>query len=229
MNGTKESKRGVDLTKSKVHQQLAESKLLPLYTATDIAYLEKLEEILLENGVSLIEVTFRSSLAVEAIKKLSASGKLTVGAGTVRTIEEAKAAVENGAEFIVSPAIVPEVIDYCLENEIPVFPGTATPGDIQRASDYGIKTVKFFPADIYGGIHAIKALSGPFYDMTFLPTGGIDSSNVIDYIENDHVLAVGGSFIISEQLIKKDNGVAANKALNALVQQIKQHTQNEKG
>ncbi|GGC90290.1 bifunctional 4-hydroxy-2-oxoglutarate aldolase/2-dehydro-3-deoxy-phosphogluconate aldolase [Enterococcus wangshanyuanii] len=203
-----------------VYQQLAESKLLPLYTATDSSNLAKLEEILLQNEVHLIEVTFRSQLAAEAIQTLAASGKLIVGAGTVRTIEQAKIAVANGAKFIVSPAIVPEVIEYCLLENIPIFPGTATPGDIQKASEYGLKTVKFFPADVYGGIHAIKALSGPFYDMTFLPTGGIDKNNILEYIENEHVLAVGGSFIISEQCIKQDNGVTANNELKALVQKI---------
>lgn len=203
-----------------VYQQLAKTKLLPLYTATDSRYLKKLEEILLQNDIRLIEVTFRSQLASEAIQTLAASGKLIVGAGTVRTLEQAKIAVVSGAKFIVSPAIVPEVIEYCLQEDIPVFPGTATPGDIQKASEYGLKTVKFFPADVYGGLHAIKALSGPFYDMTFLPTGGIDKHNVLEYVANEHILAVGGSFIISEQRIKQDDGATANAELKALVQQI---------
>ncbi|MBO0469853.1 bifunctional 4-hydroxy-2-oxoglutarate aldolase/2-dehydro-3-deoxy-phosphogluconate aldolase [Enterococcus sp. DIV0242_7C1] len=203
-----------------VYQQLAKTKLLPLYTATDSRYLTKLEEILLQNDIRLIEVTFRSQLASEAIQTLAASGKLIVGAGTVRTLEQAKIAVASGAKFIVSPAIVPEVIEYCLQEDIPVFPGTATPGDIQKASEYGLKTVKFFPADVYGGLHAIKALSGPFYDMTFLPTGGIDKHNVLEYIANEHIVAVGGSFIISEQCIKQDDGVTANNELKALVQKI---------
>ena len=204
-----------------IYKQLETLRILPLYTATDLKYLGKLEEILVNNNVRLIEVTFRSPLAGEAIKKLTSSGELMVGAGTVRTLEEAKIAIANGAKFIVSPAIVPEVIHYSLERGIPVFPGTATPSDIQRALDYGIKVVKFFPADIYGGIAAIKALSGPFYDVKFLPTGGIDKSNLNEYIENEHVLAVGGSFIISEALIKVDNGETANKALKEIIQQIK--------
>lgn len=130
-------------TKHKVYEQLAQTQLLPLYTATDLSYLPKVEEILLENNVSLIEVTFRSDLAAEAIKRLSRSGKLIVGAGTVRTLTEAKIAIGNGAQFIVSPAIVPSVIEYCLEQAIPVFPGTATPRVIQLALDYGIHVVKF--------------------------------------------------------------------------------------
>ncbi|MDT2737337.1 bifunctional 4-hydroxy-2-oxoglutarate aldolase/2-dehydro-3-deoxy-phosphogluconate aldolase [Enterococcus pseudoavium] len=206
--------------KHPVYQQVAKSKLLPLYTATDLAYLPKVEEILLENEVPLIEVTFRSELAAAAIKQLAASGKLMVGAGTVRTLAEAKIAVENGAQFVVSPAVVPDVIEYCLEHDIPVFPGTATPRDIQMAADYGIKVVKFFPADIYGGLKAINALSGPFYDIKFLPTGGINETNFVEYLENPNVVGVGGSFILSEKVIMKDNGITMNQTLKNLVEQL---------
>lgn len=207
--------------KHPVYEQLTKTKLLPLYTATDLNYLPKVEEILLENDVSLIEVTFRSELAAEAIKQLSESGKLMVGAGTVRTLAEAKVAIENGAQFVVSPAVVPAVIEYCLEREIPVFPGTATPRDIQSAADYGIKVVKFFPADIYGGLKAINALSGPFYDIKFLPTGGINEKNFVEYLENPNVVGVGGSFILSEKVIMEDNGEKMNQMLKSLVQQIR--------
>lgn len=204
-----------------VYEQLEKTKLLPLYTATDLSYLAKVEELLLENNVPLIEVTFRSKLAVEAIKQLSKSGKIMVGAGTVRTLAEAKNAVENGAQFVVSPAVVPEVIEYCLAQDIPVFPGTATPRDIQSAAAYGIKVVKFFPADIYGGLKAINALSGPFYDIRFLPTGGINENNFVEYLENPHVLGVGGSFILSEEIVKEDNGERMSQILQSLVEKIK--------
>ncbi|SET60604.1 2-dehydro-3-deoxyphosphogluconate aldolase / (4S)-4-hydroxy-2-oxoglutarate aldolase [Enterococcus malodoratus] len=207
--------------KHKVYEQLAQTKLLPLYTATDLDYLAKVEEILLENDVPLIEVTFRSDLAAEAIKRLSESGKLMVGAGTVRTLAEAKIAVENGAQFVVSPAVVPSVIEYCLEQEMPVFPGTATPRDIQSAAEYGINVVKFFPADIYGGLKAINALSGPFYDIKFLPTGGINEENFVKYLDNPHVIGVGGSFILSEKVIMEDNGEKMKQILQTLVKKIK--------
>lgn len=204
-----------------VYKKLGEIKLLPLYTATDLKYLDDLEEILLENDVHFIEVTFRSNLALEAINKLSQSGKLIVGAGTVRTLEEAKKAIENGASFIVSPAVVPEVIEYCIEKQVPVFPGTATPTDIQKVVSYGIHVVKYFPADIYGGLKAIKALSGPFYDVKFLPTGGINEDNFMDYVRNDNILAVGGSFIISEKVIKEEGKEKTSNLLKSLVDQIK--------
>lgn len=203
-----------------LYQQLAETKLLPLYTATDLGCLDRLEEVLLNNGVRFIEVTFRSDLAAAAIKKLAASGKLIVGAGTVRTLAEAQTAIQNGAQFIVSPAVVPAVIEYGIANDIPVFPGTATPGDIQRATEYGIKVVKFFPADIYGGLKAIIALSGPFYDIRFLPTGGINQDNFVDYLENEQIIAVGGSFIISEATLMQEEGRTADAVLKALVEKI---------
>ncbi len=204
-----------------VYKKLGEIKLLPLYTATDLKYLDDLEEILLQNDVPFIEVTFRSNLALDAINKLSQSGKLIVGAGTVRTLEEAKKAIENGASFIVSPAVIPEVIEYCIENEVPVFPGTATPTDIQKVVSYGLNVVKYFPADIYGGLKAIKALSGPFYDVKFLPTGGINADNFMDYVSNDYILAVGGSFIISEKTIKEEGKEKTSNLLKSLVDQIK--------
>ena len=186
-----------------LYEQLAKTRVLPLYTATDLTYLPVVESLLIEHELYFIEVTFRSDLALEAIEKLSQSGKLIVGAGTVRTLEQAKAAVEKGARFIVSPALVPDVVEFCLAENIPVFPGTATPNDIQRAMDYGLSVVKFFPADIYGGLPAIKALSGPFYDIRFVPTGGITLENVQDYLSDPQVLAVGGSFILSEALVKE--------------------------
>lgn len=204
-----------------VYKKLGEIKLLPLYTATDLKYLDDLEEILLQNDVPFIEVTFRSNLALEAINKLSQSGKLIVGAGTVRTLEEAKKAIENGASFIVSPAVIPEIIEYCIENKIPVLPGTATPTDIQKVVSYGLHVVKYFPGDIYGGLKAIKALSGPFYDVKFLPTGGINADNFMDYVSNDNILAVGGSFIISEKMIKEEGKEKTNNFLKSLVDQIK--------
>ncbi|WP_238882086.1 bifunctional 4-hydroxy-2-oxoglutarate aldolase/2-dehydro-3-deoxy-phosphogluconate aldolase [Clostridium sp. YIM B02551] len=204
-----------------VYKKLGEIKLLPLYTATDLKYLDDLEEVLLQNDVPFIEVTFRSNLALEAINKLSRSGKLIVGAGTVRTLEEAKKAIENGASFIVSPAVIPEIIEYCIENKVPVFPGTATPTDIQKVASYGLNVVKYFPADIYGGLKAIKALSGPFYDIKFLPTGGISADNFMDYVSNDNILAVGGSFIISEKMIKDEGKEKTSNLLKTLVDQIK--------
>lgn len=203
-----------------IYKAIEDVKLLPLYTATDLAYLDRLEEVLIKNDVRFIEVTFRSELASAAIKKLAKSGELIVGAGTVRSLEQAKEAVENGAKFIVSPAVIPTVIEYGIENDIPVFPGVSTARDIQLATEYGIKVVKFFPADISGGLKAIDALSGPYYDVRFLPTGGIGLDNYLEYLANENIIAVGGSFIISESAIKEDDGKKADKILSEIVKTI---------
>lgn len=200
------------------NQQLAKEKLLPLYTVTDMQKLPDLEKLLVDNAIHFIEITFRSEWALPAISQLAKSGKLIVGAGTVRNVEEAKKAIECGAQFIVSPAVIPSVIEYCLEKSIPVFPGTATPTDIQRVLEYGLKVAKFFPANIYGGSAAIKALSGPFYDMQFLPTGGIDETNVQSYLQLSNVLAVGGSFIISEKML--ENLKQTDQHLKALQEKL---------
>ncbi|MBV7391220.1 bifunctional 4-hydroxy-2-oxoglutarate aldolase/2-dehydro-3-deoxy-phosphogluconate aldolase [Enterococcus alishanensis] len=200
-----------------VYLKMKEARLLPLYTATDLTYLPIVEKILVDHSLPLIEVTFRSDLAVAAIKQLSASGDLMVGAGTVKTKEQAVAAIENGAQFIVSPAIVPEVVLYCKEKNIPVFPGVATPGDLQRALELGLDVVKFFPADVYGGLKAIKALSGPYFEMSFVPTGGINKNNLAEYLSFDKILAVGGSFILSEDVVKEDNGEKASLILDELM------------
>lgn len=184
------------------YKKLQEFQLLPLYTVHDMTYLDDVEDILVNSQVPIIEVTFRSELAVEAIKRLSKNNKILVGAGTVRTLQQAKQAIEAGAKFIVSPAVIPQVIEYCLEQQVPILPGAVTPSEIQMAVDYGLQTIKYFPADLYGGLKGIKALSGPFYDISFVPTGGISEDNYQDYLQHAQVLAIGGSFIISEKLLK---------------------------
>lgn len=204
-----------------VYLEMKKKRLLPLYTVTQLDLLPLVEKILVDNQLPLIEVTFRSELAVEAIKILAKSGKLLVGAGTVKTLAQAKAAVENGAKFIVSPAVVPDVISYCQEQQIPVFPGVATPNDIQRAYELGLDVVKFFPADIYGGLKAIKALAGPYFEMEFVPTGGIHQGNLQDYLDFEKILAVGGSFILSEALVAADGGVKAAATIKELRQLTK--------
>lgn len=203
--------------KEKILKKLEDEKLLPLYTATNLDYLDKAEEILLNNGLSFIEVTYRSDLASQAIKYLSESGKLIVGAGTVLNLETAKEAIENGAQFIVTPGFSEEVVKYCLDQDVLVFPGAVTPTEITKALDYGISNVKFFPANVYGGLQAIESLSGPFGGVKFLPTGGVDEKNVNNFLSNKAVLAVGGSFIISEKVIAEDDGKTANENLQKVI------------
>lgn len=198
-------------------QQLEEEKFLPLYTATSLEYVETAKKVLLKHNLHFIEVTYRSDLASKVIYDLSQSGELIVGAGTVRNIATAKEAVANGAKFIVTPGLDEEIVTFCLDKNIPVIPGAVTPTEIMRANSLGLKVLKFFPADIYGGIKAINALNGPFADIKFVPTGGITKDNVSEFIDSPAVLAVGGSFIISEKRLMIDNGETADKLLGELV------------
>lgn len=190
-------------------QQLRDVKLLPLYTATTLDCLDTVEELLVEGGVPMIEVTYRSRLASDAIRRLSASGRVTVGAGTVRSLEQAKDALACGARFLVTPGLVEEVLDYCRQQGVLCLPGVATPSELQIGLRYGISVFKFFPANVYGGLEGIKALSGPYYDVSFLPTGGVNEENYLDYLGHKSVAAVGGSFILSEQQVLADPAAAA--------------------
>lgn len=201
--------------------QLMKEKLLPLYTVNDLALLDKVEDTLLKHNLSFIEVTYRSELASEAINYLAQSGKLIVGAGTVRTIDTAKEAIENGAKFIVTPGLDAEIVKYCNEQNVPVVPGAVTPTEIMQAQSLGVNVVKFFPANVYGGLDAIKSLSGPFYDVKFVPTGGVNKANYVEFLSNEAIAAVGGSFIISEKMFKDDQN-DVDKHLEELVKNIAQ-------
>ncbi|GAA3020248.1 bifunctional 4-hydroxy-2-oxoglutarate aldolase/2-dehydro-3-deoxy-phosphogluconate aldolase [Tetragenococcus solitarius] len=198
-------------------KKLESEHFLPLYTVTSMEYLAKAENILKNNNLSFIEITYRSELASKAIKQLSESDELIVGAGTVRSLDTAKEAVENGAKFIVTPGFSDEIVTYCIEKNIPILPGTVTPSEIMRAQSYGLKVVKFFPANVYGGLDAVKSLSGPFSDIKFVPTGGVNKTNYQEFIENPNILAIGGSFILSEKAIIKDEGFSAEQSLAELV------------
>ncbi len=197
-------------------QQLANEKFLPLYTATAIEPALIAKELLLKHGLHFIEVAYRSELASETIHTLAQCDELIVGAGTVRTLDTAKEALANGAQFIVTPGFSDEITAYCVAHNVPIIPGAVTPTEIMRAASYGLNVVKFFPADIYGGLEAIKVLSGPFFDIQFVPTGGIDQHNCHEFLTAPEILAVGGSFILSEKTILQDNGKTADKILAEL-------------
>lgn len=151
---------------------------------------------LLAGGVDVMEITFRTAAAPEAIKAVSEScPDMLVGAGTVLNLEQCKLACEMGAKFIVSPGFDRDVVSYCIDNSIATTPGCVTPTEITAAINMGLKVIKFFPANIYGGLNAMKNLSAPFVGIKFLPTGGINTANVREYIDAPFILAVGGSWI----------------------------------
>lgn len=162
-----------------------------------------LADALIEGGLPSAEITFRTEAALEAISCMAKRGDMLVGAGTVLKVEQARRAVDSGACFIVSPGFNPKVVQYCVENHIPVTPGTSTPTDIERAIDFGLDIVKFFPAEAFGGVKTLKAISAPFGMMRFIPTGGIGPHNVIAYLNLPNIPACGGSWMVKSDLISK--------------------------
>ena len=170
--------------------------VVPVVVIEDKADAIATAKALIEGGINFMEITLRTPCALEAIELVSRNvPDMIVGAGTVLNRDAAERAVKAGAKFIVSPGFFPDVVDYCQEICLPVIPGCVTPTEINSAINKGIKTVKFFPADVYGGIKAIKALSAPFGQIKFLPTGGVSEGNLKEFIENRSVAAVGGSWV----------------------------------
>ena len=155
-----------------------------------------LAKALLRGGIDFMEITFRTECAADSIAVIAREvPEMTVGAGTVINLEQAERAVRNGAKFIVSPGLDIGVVTWAQEHGIPVIPGCITPTEIMKAISLGLNVIKFFPADVFGGIKAIKALSAPFGQVKFLPTGGVSEANLKDFISNRSVAAIGGSWV----------------------------------
>ena len=163
-----------------------------------------LAEALIRGGIPCAEVTFRTKAAKGAIQAISERyPKMLVGAGTILTREQVDEAVMAGAKFIVSPGLNPSVVSYCIEKGIIVIPGCCTPSDIERAIELGLNVIKFFPAEPAGGVSMIKALSAPYTNVMFMPTGGINRNNMNNYLMCSKVVACGGSWMVTEELIKE--------------------------
>ena len=161
-----------------------------------------LASALIEGGLPVAEVTFRTKAARESISIISKSfPDMVLGAGTVLSVEQVKVAADAGAKYIVSPGLNSKVVEYCITNKIPVTPGVATPTEIERALEYGLEVVKYFPAEPLGGINYLKAISAPYGNLSFIPTGGIDVTNLLTYLKFSRVLACGGSWMVKSDLI----------------------------
>lgn len=178
-------------------------QVIPVVVINDEKETIEILSKLREGGINCAEITFRTACAKEAIAiGTKAFEDMNIGAGTVINAEQAKSAVQAGAKFIVSPGFSDEVARYCTDENIPYYPGCVTPTEIMRALSYGLNDVKFFPAGVYGGLKAMKALSAPFPQVRFIPTGGVDLSNLKEYLDFDKVYAVGGSFMMKGDIVK---------------------------
>ena len=178
-------------------------KYVPVVVIKELSETDKILTALKNNGIHTAEITFRTACAKEAIAyAVKNYPDMNVGAGTVINAEQCQDALNAGAQFIVSPGLSVAVAKICKEKNIPYYPGCVTPTEIMQALELGITTVKFFPANVYGGLKAMKALSAPFPQIKFIPTGGIDRSNIDEYLAWDKIEAVGGSFYVKEALEK---------------------------
>jgi 2-dehydro-3-deoxyphosphogluconate aldolase/(4S)-4-hydroxy-2-oxoglutarate aldolase len=181
---------------SEIQAALRQLKLVPVIVIEDPGAAASLGDALLRGGLPCAEVTFRTAGAREALSRMAGEcPDVLLGAGTVLSPDQVKAARDSGARFIVAPGFNPVVVDYCLEQDIPVFPGVATPSEIEQALMRGLKVVKFFPAEPLGGVSYLKAMSAPYGGLEFMPTGGVTLQNVGTYLAFSKVVACGGSWM----------------------------------
>lgn len=179
-------------------------KYIPVVVIKELSETDKILSALKADGINCAEITFRTACAEEAIEyAVKNYPEMSIGAGTVINAEQCRAALKAGTKFIVSPGLSVSVAEVCRENGVPYYPGCVTPTEIMQALELGITTVKFFPANIYGGLKALKALSAPFPQVRFIPTGGVDRGNIDEFLSFDKVIAIGGSFFVKEALEKQ--------------------------
>ena len=185
-----------------LHKIIENSGIIPVVVLDDAAKAVPLAKALLAGGINICEITFRTAAAEESIRQIALNvPEMIVGAGTVLTKEQLKAATDAGAKFIVSPGSDLEVIRYAKELGVYMLPGAVTPTEVMQLIKEDIKVIKFFPAENYGGLKTIKALSAPFPNIKFVPTGGVSLSNLTTYLEFDKIAAVGGSWLCTKDLI----------------------------
>lgn len=186
-----------------LEEQFYDFAVVPVVVLEDAKDAVPLVEALVKGGLPCAEVTFRTDAAEESIRLMCEKyPEMLVGAGTVLTTEQVDRAVAAGAKFIVSPGFDAEIVDYCLEKEIPVLPGCITPSEVAQAVKRGLKTVKFFPAEQAGGLPMIKAMAAPYTMLKFMPTGGISTKNLKDYLGFDKIICCGGSWMVKGDMIR---------------------------
>lgn len=209
-----------------VNDILQSAGVIPVIKLEDAAKAVPLADALLEGGIAAAEITFRTPAAPKAIEAMAqARPRMFVCAGTVLTVEQAELAAACGARAIVSPGTNPKVVEWCLNHEMPVYPGCATPTEVEAALALGLSTVKLFPAEAVGGVKLLKALYGPYGHVKFMPTGGISMDNLKEYLLLPNVLACGGSWLTPASALAQDDWDAVTQLARAcaeLVGQIRQ-------
>lgn len=189
-----------------IREALYQCGIIPVVVIDDASHAKRLGEALLNGGLRAAEVTFRTEAAEKTIRILKDNyPELLVGAGTVLTTEQADRAIGAGSDFIVSPGLNPRVTAHVLDRNVPMIPGVLTPSEIEAALEFGLSELKFFPAEPSGGLKMIEALAAPYGNVRFMPTGGINETNVKEYLESNRILACGGSWMVKASLIAEEN------------------------
>ncbi|AIS57110.1 bifunctional 4-hydroxy-2-oxoglutarate aldolase/2-dehydro-3-deoxy-phosphogluconate aldolase [Vibrio coralliilyticus] len=207
---------------SLINEQLQKLKVIPVIAIEDAKDIVPLGKVLADNGLPAAEITFRSDAAIEAIRLLRESQpEMLIGAGTVLNREQAIAAKEAGATFIVSPGFNPNTVKACQEIGIDIIPGVNNPSTIEAALELGLTTLKFFPAEASGGLNMVKALLAPYSDVSLMPTGGINTNNIQDYLSIPRVLACGGTWMVDKKLVEEKNWDELARLTREAVQLVK--------
>ena len=202
-------------------QKIFDLKLVPLVVLDDATDAIPMAKALVEGGIPVAEVTFRTDAAADVIRAMAEQvPEILVGAGTVHTVAQAQTAVEAGAKFIVTPGFQPDVVRWCVEHQVDIVPGTAVPSDIEQAISFGLSVCKFFPAEAYGGVKTLKALKGPYADIRFMPTGGVSLDNMNDNLALSNVAAVGGSFMTPSAAVKAKDWAKVSEACRTALTKV---------
>jgi 2-dehydro-3-deoxyphosphogluconate aldolase/(4S)-4-hydroxy-2-oxoglutarate aldolase len=196
--------------------------IIPVVAIPQAEYALPLAEALLAGGLPCAEITFRTAAAADSIAQIKQRfPELLLGAGTVLTTAQVDAALNAGAEFIVSPGSNPTTIAYCQQKGVPIFPGVCTPTEIEMNLEQGIEVMKFFPAEAAGGVKFLKAICAPYKDVRFIPTGGIDAKNIGDYLAIPNVVACGGSWMVKPELMAENNFAEVQRLAEEAVALVK--------
>ena len=187
---------------TEVVAQIEELRIVPVVAIEDVDDADRLADALIEGGLPCAEITLRTDAGLAVIETLSKRSDFLVGAGTVHNARQAQQVIDAGARFVVAPGFNPKTVEWCLQNDAPIFPGASSPTDLEMALEFDLETVKFFPAESLGGVSMLKALSGPYGGIRFMPTGGIDQNNMMNYLDLPQVVACGGSWMVKSSWIQ---------------------------
>jgi 2-dehydro-3-deoxyphosphogluconate aldolase/(4S)-4-hydroxy-2-oxoglutarate aldolase len=197
--------------------------IVPVIALSDTEKAVPLAKALIAGGIPCAEVTFRTAEGEECIRRIAAAvPDILVGAGTVLTIEQADRAIDAGANFIVSPGFNPKVVSHCIGKGVPIVPGCATPSEMEAAMELGLDVIKFFPAEQAGGLAYIKAVAAPYTKLLFMPTGGISAKNIGQYMAFNKIIACGGSWMVSKELLEKGDFTEIERLCKEAVKIVKE-------